>query len=108
MNVLFAFPGLPAPTQLIVLLVLAVLLFGQNLPQVARTLGQKLADFRRGMKHIEDEIRSITSDITSSAPTRPAISNSNPQDYPYNFSQPRDDPSDLDEPTAPKFEPPPG
>lgn len=108
MNALFAFLGLPAPTQLIVLLVLAVLLFGQNLPQVARTWGQKLAEFRRGMKHIEDEIRSITSDITSTNPTRPAISNSNPQDNPYKFSQPRDDTADLDEPTAPKFEPPPG
>ena len=108
MNALFAFLGLPAPTQLIVLLVLAVLLFGQNLPQVARTWGQKLVEFRRGMKHIEDEIRSITSDLTSTAPTRPAISNSNPQDSPYNFSAPRDDAADRDEPTAPKFEPPPG
>ena len=108
MSYLFAFLGLPAPTQLIVLLVLAVLLFGQNLPQVARTWGQKLADFRRGMRHIEDEIRSITSDLTSSTPSRPAISNSNPQNNPYNLSQSRDDPSDRDEPTAPKFEPPPG
>ena len=108
MNALFAILGLPAPTQLIVLLVLAVLLFGQNLPQVARTLGQKLADFRRAAKHIEDEIRSITSDLTSSAPTRPALSNSNPQDNPYNISAPLDDTADRDEPTAPKFEPPPG
>jgi sec-independent protein translocase protein TatA len=108
MSYLFGFLGLPAPTQLIVLLVLAVLLFGQNLPQVARTWGQKLAEFRRGMKHIEDEIRSITSDLTSTGPTRPAISNSNPQDDPYNISAPRDDIADRDEPTAPKFEPPPG
>ena len=108
MSYLFGFLGLPAPTQLIVLLVLAVLLFGQNLPQVARTWGQKLADFRRGMRHIEDEIRSITSDLTSSAPTRTEISNSNPQDNPYNLSAAREDSSDRDEPTAPKFEPPPG
>jgi sec-independent protein translocase protein TatA len=108
MSYLFAFLGLPAPTQLIVLLVLAVLLFGQNLPQVARTWGQKLAEFRRGMKHIEDEIRSITSDIASSTSARPAISNSNPQDDPYKFSVARDDTADRDEPTAPKFEPPPG
>jgi sec-independent protein translocase protein TatA len=108
MQPLFAFLGLPAPTQLIVLLVLAVLLFGQNLPEVARSFGQKLADFRRGMKHIEDEIRSITSDLTSSASTRSAVSNSNSQDNPFKVSTPRDAPSDRDEPTAPKFEPPPG
>jgi sec-independent protein translocase protein TatA len=108
MHPLFAFLGLPAPTQLLILLVLAVLLFGQNLPEVARSWGQKLAEFRRGMRHIEDEIRSITSNITSSSPTRPAISNSQPQDYPYSISTPQDDPSDRDEPTAHKFEPPPG
>ena len=107
MSALFAFLGLPAPTQVIVLLVLAVLLFGQNLPQVARTLGQKLADFRRGMRHIEDEIRSITSDLTSSVSSPPAISSSKPQNNPYSFAQSRDDASDRDEPTAPKFEPPP-
>jgi sec-independent protein translocase protein TatA len=95
---LFGFLGLPAPTQLIVLLVLAVLLFGQNLPQVARTLGQKLSEFRRGMKGVEDEIRSITSEISTPTSSRPTIANSNPQD----------DLNDRDEPTAPKFEPPPG
>jgi sec-independent protein translocase protein TatA len=108
MSYLFAFLGLPAPTGLIVILILAVLLYGQNLPEVARTLGQKLAEFRRGMRHIEDEIRSITSNISSPPPSRPAISNSNPQDNPYNISAPRDDSSDREEPTAPKFEPPPG
>jgi sec-independent protein translocase protein TatA len=98
MSPLFGFLGLPAPTQLIVLLVIAVLLFGQNLPQVARTLGQKLSEFRRGMKGIEDEIRSITSEITTPTSNRPTIANSKPHDDPY----------DRDEPTAPKFEPPPG
>jgi len=106
MDCVFGFLGLPAPTQLIVLLVLAVLLFGQNLPQVARSLGQKLAEFRRGMRSVEDEIRAIASEITSPAPSRPAIENSKPRDDPYNHSEREDDPSDRDEPTAPKFEPP--
>jgi sec-independent protein translocase protein TatA len=98
MSHLFGFLGLPAPTQLIVLLVLAVLLFGQNLPQVARSWGQKLAEFRRGMKGIEDQIRSITSEIATPSSSQPTITSSKPQA----------DPNDLDTPTAPKFEPPPG
>jgi sec-independent protein translocase protein TatA len=96
MNELFAFLDLPAPTQLIILLVLAVLLFGQKLPEVARSMGQKLAEFRRALRSIESEIRSIAGDIVSDAPERPAIAAPKPQD----------DPADLDEPTAPKFEPP--
>lgn len=108
MHPLFVIFGLPAPTQLIILLVLAVLLFGQNLPEVARTVGQKLAEFRRGMKHIEDEIRSITADIASSAPVPPATISNSQQDNSYGHSMPQDEPSDRDEPTAPKFEPPPG
>ena len=98
MRALFGIFSAPAPTELIVLLVIAVLLFGRNLPEVARSLGQKLAEFKRGMRGMEDEIRSITSDITSDTPSRPTIAN----------SKPRDDPNVRDEPTAPKFEPPPG
>lgn len=98
MSDLFGFLSFPAPTEMIVLLVIAVLLFGRNLPDVAKTLGKKLAEFKRGIKSIEDEIRSITTDVTSDTPSRPAIANSKPQDDPY----------DRDEPTAPKFEPPTG
>ncbi len=99
MNALFAFLDLPAPTQLIILLVLAVLLFGQNLPEVARSMGKKLTEFRRALKGIENEIRSITSEIASDDPGRPTIANS---------KTPGRARADLDEPTAPKFEPPPG
>jgi sec-independent protein translocase protein TatA len=94
---LFGILSAPAPTELIVLLVIAVLLFGQNLPQVARTWGAKLAEFRRGMKSIQDEIRSITSDVSLPESSRPAIADTR-----------KDDPDDREEPTAPKFEPPPG
>ncbi|HEY4760664.1 MAG TPA: twin-arginine translocase TatA/TatE family subunit [Thermoguttaceae bacterium] len=96
MSQLFAFLSAPAPTEMIVLLVIAVLLFGQNLPEVLRKLGKSYAEFRRGMKKIEDEIRSVTSDFTSSTTSQSTT------------TKLQDDPSDRDEPTAPKFEPPPG
>ena len=107
MHPLFAIFGLPAPTQVIVLLVVAVLLFGQNLPEVARSLGQKLAEFRRAAKTIEDEIRCVAADIRSSVAVSPPMIADSPKGDPYGHSMPQDDPSDRDEPTAPKFEPPP-
>ncbi len=95
MDHLFGFLSFPAPTEMIVLLVIAVLLFGQNLPDVARKLGKHYSDFRRAMKNVEDEIRSATSEVASSPSTRPAITNL------------KEDQGGRDEPTAPKFEPPP-
>jgi sec-independent protein translocase protein TatA len=97
MTHLFGFFSAPAPTEMIVLLVIAVLLFGQNLPDIARKLGKSFAEFKRAMKNIEDEIRSVTSEVASDASTRPTITKANLQD----------DPRDRAEPTAPKFEPPP-
>jgi sec-independent protein translocase protein TatA len=96
MNELFGFISMPNPAELIVLLVIAVLLFGHNLPEVARTWGKKYNKFRRGLKNIEDEIRSIA-DFSPTNADRPLIVEAKPQDDPY----------DRDEPTAPKFEPPP-
>jgi sec-independent protein translocase protein TatA len=90
----------PSPTAMLILMILAVLLFGQNLPEVARTFGKKFVDFRRSMKPIEDEIRSLTSNITSSTPILPSASYSKPEEA-------TPDTSEQEEPTAPKFEPPP-
>jgi sec-independent protein translocase protein TatA len=48
-------PG--GPEVLIVLLVL-VLLFGANkIPQLARSTGQAMGEFRRGREEIEEEIK---------------------------------------------------
>jgi sec-independent protein translocase protein TatA len=36
---------------------IALLLFGKRLPEVARNFGKGMAEFKRGMKGIEDEFR---------------------------------------------------
>jgi sec-independent protein translocase protein TatA len=72
---------------MIIVLVVAVLLFGKRLPEVARSLGKGVAEFRRGVSGIEEVI--TKADYAPSQAPRVT----------------RDD--DRDEPTAPKFEPPP-
>jgi sec-independent protein translocase protein TatA len=76
-----------SPLEILVVGVVAVLLFGNKLPSVARSLGKSVTDFKKGMSGIEDEFRSA-SDSTS-RPTRRVS-----------------EIDDRDEATAPKFEPP--
>lgn len=86
MNVLFAFGFSPGPTEMIIILVIAVLLFGKRLPEVGRSLGKGLVEFKKGVRGIEDEVDSAA----SSSATKTSA----------------DDVDDRDEATAPKFEPP--
>lgn len=45
----------PGWLQLVIVLVVVLLLFGTRLPSLARSLGQSLNEFKRGMKEIEDK-----------------------------------------------------
>jgi sec-independent protein translocase protein TatA len=49
----FGWPGGP---EWIVLLVLGLLIFGKRLPDVGRSIGRSIVEFKRGIKGIEDDI----------------------------------------------------
>ena len=52
------FPGLPGGPELLIVLLIVVLLFGANkLPQLARSSGQAMGEFRRGRQEIEEELK---------------------------------------------------
>ncbi len=57
---LFAFAGL-TPMELIVILVVGVLLFGKKLPDVGRSLGKGIVEFKKGLKGVEDDIETQAS-----------------------------------------------
>ena len=40
--------------QLIIVLVIALLLFGIRLPSIARAFGQSITEFKKGVKEVED------------------------------------------------------
>jgi TatA/E family protein of Tat protein translocase len=44
-------------TEIVVLVVVALLLFGNRLPQLARWLGRSLVEFRREASTLTDEVR---------------------------------------------------
>ena len=58
--------GLPGGWEWIVLLVLGLLIFGRRLPDVGRSLGRGIVEFKKGIKGIEEEINE-----ESSRPARP-------------------------------------
>ena len=90
---LIAFFGLGSPGmgELLVIAVVAVVLFGSRLPEVARTLGGSYQQFRKGLSDIQ---ASMKNDLDFDAKSLERLS-----DY-------SDINDDYDEPTAPKFEPP--
>lgn len=69
-------PGAPGGLELMVILLIAVLLFGANkIPKLARSTGQAMGEFKRGREEIEQELEdiqettSLDSDNTSSSTT---------------------------------------
>lgn len=52
---LFAMFGLGTP-EILLLVVLGILLFGRKLPDLARSMGKSMTEFKKGMKGIEDEV----------------------------------------------------
>ena len=55
-NALLAF-GLPGGWEWIVLLVIGLLLFGRRLPEVGRSIGQGIKEFKKGLKEVEDDVK---------------------------------------------------
>jgi Sec-independent protein translocase protein TatA len=106
-----------SPVTLIFIGAIAVLLFGERLPEVARTFGKKFGDFRKNVQSIQDEIRSAataaTSDVSSaldintSSSGTSTSSGSDGANGSARRRRSRDSDEDYEEATAPKFVPPP-
>jgi sec-independent protein translocase protein TatA len=86
MDVTFAlFFGAPGAMEMLILGIVAVLLFGKRLPEVGRSLGKGIMEFKKGLQGIEDEVQSAAG---------PSV------------AIPHREVDNRQEATAPKFEPP--
>lgn len=50
--------------ELIVLAVVAVILFGKKLPEVARNVGQSYGQFRKGLSELQSSMADVKDDLT--------------------------------------------
>lgn len=82
--------GSPGMSEMIIVGVIALLLFGKRLPEVARSLGKGMMEFKKGISGIETDIDTSVYSSSNSSASRPI-----PEEE-----------FDRDELTAPKFEPP--
>ena len=58
--------GMPSGWEWIALLAIGLLVFGRRLPEVGRSVGKSIVEFKKGIKGIEDEIE------TESTHSKPA------------------------------------
>jgi sec-independent protein translocase protein TatA len=62
------------PTHLIFILVVALIVLGpKRLPEVGRSLGRGLRDFRQGMQGVEAEARGVFREAIDDEPEQPAM-----------------------------------
>ena len=51
---------MPGPLEMIIVGVALLLLFGNRLPSVMRSLGQGIVEFKKGVKGIEDDVENAS------------------------------------------------
>jgi sec-independent protein translocase protein TatA len=50
------FQGALSPMHILVVLVIGILLFGKRLPEIGRSLGKGIVEFKKGLNGLEDEV----------------------------------------------------
>ncbi len=100
---------MPFMDQSAVLLVVALLIFGKRLPEVGKSLGKGIVEFKRGLKGIEDEVEEASNvpagqykaqQATAAAAALPAATATA-----YKFDPHTGQPVEPPAPTGAKFDP---
>jgi sec-independent protein translocase protein TatA len=86
------------PLEVVVIGVIAVILFGGNLPDVARKVGGSYREFRRGLNDMQQQFRMVESQVKKSLDVKL-------DDKKDSFEDEEDDFASS-APKAPKFKPP--
>lgn len=55
----FMFPG---GSEWIIILIVALLIFGPRLPSVMRSIGKSIVEFKKGLRDVEDDVEDAVED----------------------------------------------
>jgi sec-independent protein translocase protein TatA len=87
--------------EMMIVGIIALLLFGKNLPSVAKNMGKSFAEFKKGISGFQDEIRNATREVEKTVTYTPPVLKSTSDDRPKVSVT---EASSEDDFTAPKFD----
>ncbi len=98
-------PGI-GTSEMMIVGVIALLLFGKNLPGVARNLGKSMAELKKGLSGFQEEFRNATREAERSVAYSPAASTPRtPDPAPARTAvRPAEQTTTTEDFTAPRFE----
>jgi sec-independent protein translocase protein TatA len=73
MNYPMAF-GMPGGAEWLIIAAIGLLLFGKRLPEVGRSLGKGIVEFKKGLKGVEDDMETAS----NAKPAQPMITAQTP------------------------------
>ena len=69
---------MPGPWEMAIIAVVALLLFGRRLPEVGRSLGKGIVEFKKGLREVQDEVNKSSDEPPSNKPpTQPPTTTTN-------------------------------
>ena len=64
--------GMPGGVEWLVIAAIGLLIFGKRLPEVGRSLGKGIVEFKKGLKGVEDEVSQVDERLPEPA-ARPQV-----------------------------------
>jgi len=58
---------MPGPWELAIIAIIALILFGRRLPEVGKSLGKGIVEFKKGLKEVQDEVTKTSDEIDKAA-----------------------------------------
>jgi len=62
--------GMPVGAEWLVIAALGLLIFGKRLPEVGRSLGKGIVEFKKGLKGVQDDVTQVDDQIEDQAAKR--------------------------------------
>jgi sec-independent protein translocase protein TatA len=79
-----AFFNMPARGEWLVILVIALLIFGKRLPELARSVGKSLTEFKKGINEakestedVVDDVKKVKTDVVNDAKQASGLNDTN-------------------------------